>query len=362
LDDDRDGLTNGEEISRNLLPDQPDTDDDEINDGDEVNLYQTDPFAKDSDGDSLPDGLEVQSGLNPLNDDSDGDGALDNVDPEPLRAPTATPTPTITPDFGATATAVTSMTVEASTRVAQALNATATSEAAELFAQQTRDAEIAAQQAAQAQAAQTATAIVASANATAAAIQAIQDANATAQAAAFATAQAAANATAQAAAWATQQAAAHQTAAAEATRHAEENQPTHTPTPTEEPHQPQQPLFAEIVQTGAGHNGDSVSGALVFQVIAFDPNVGSNDGDGIDNVRMQIFRGDHKVYERQENNAAYCAFSGGEPDCNIWFFHDHDNEWPDGDDIENDTYTLRARVRAHSGQEVTLERHISISN
>ena len=90
--------------------------------------------------------------------------------------------------------------------------------------------------------------------------------------------------------------------------------------------------------------------------------VGNNDGDGIDNVRMQIFKGNHKVYERQENNAAYCAFSGGEPDCNIWFFHDNNNQWPDGDDVENGDYTLRARVHAHSGQEVTVERHITISN
>jgi hypothetical protein len=123
-----------------------------------------------------------------------------------------------------------------------------------------------------------------------------------------------------------------------------------------------QPLYAEIVQTGAGHNGDSVSGALVFQVVAFDPNVGDHDGDGIDHVLMQIFHDNDKVYERQENNAAYCAFSGGEPECNVHYFHDNDNEWPGGEDIENGQYTLRARIKAHSGDETTIERQIVISD
>jgi hypothetical protein len=123
-----------------------------------------------------------------------------------------------------------------------------------------------------------------------------------------------------------------------------------------------QPLYAEIVQTGAGSNSDSVSGALVFQVVAYDPNEGNNDGDGIEHVLMQIFYGNDKVYERQENNAAYCAFSGGEPDCNVWYFHDNNNEWPGGDSIENGQYMLRARVRAESGEELVIDRQIAISN
>ena len=123
-----------------------------------------------------------------------------------------------------------------------------------------------------------------------------------------------------------------------------------------------QPLYAEVVQTGAGHNNGSVSGALVFQVKAYDPNEGNNDGDGINYVLMRIYKGNNKVYERQENNAAYCAFSGGEPDCNVWYFHDHNNEWPSGDHVDDGQYTLWARVYAHSGEEKVVERQISISN
>lgn len=137
--------------------------------------------------------------------------------------------------------------------------------------------------------------------------------------------------------------------------------PTDTPTPTNTP-APEMPLFGQVVQTGAGQNSDSVSGALVFQVVAFDPNVGSNDGDGIDSVVMQIFDSNGKVYERQENNAAYCAFAGGEPDCNIWFFHDNDNKWPDGGSVNYGAHTLRAIIRAESGEQLVIERAIQINN
>jgi hypothetical protein len=123
-----------------------------------------------------------------------------------------------------------------------------------------------------------------------------------------------------------------------------------------------QPLHAEIVQTGAGNNNDSISGAIVFQVVAYDPNVGNQDGDGIDYVQMQIFHNNNKVYDHKEENVAYCAFGGGEPDCNIWFFNDHNNEWPSGNHVDNDQYTLRARVKAKSGQEKTIERQIMISH
>lgn len=61
-------------------PNQPpvDTDQDGINDRDEIDLG-TDPSNADSDGDGLPDGLELSGGTNPLNPDSDGDG-LDDGD------------------------------------------------------------------------------------------------------------------------------------------------------------------------------------------------------------------------------------------------------------------------------------------
>ncbi|MEZ4555074.1 MAG: hypothetical protein R2854_01235 [Caldilineaceae bacterium] len=48
--------------------------------------------------------------------------------------------------------------------------------------------------------------------------------------------------------------------------------------------------------------------ALVFQVVAYDPVRGSNDGDSIDSVLHEIFGPDgDKVYERRENSVHYCA-------------------------------------------------------
>ncbi len=56
---------------------QVDTDNDGLSDADESGTYGTDPAIGDSDGDGLPDGVEVDLGTNPLEADSDGDGATD---------------------------------------------------------------------------------------------------------------------------------------------------------------------------------------------------------------------------------------------------------------------------------------------
>jgi alpha-tubulin suppressor-like RCC1 family protein len=51
-----------------------DNDNDGISNEDELNIHGTDPFNPDTDGDGIPDGFEVDNGLNPLDP---GDGALD---------------------------------------------------------------------------------------------------------------------------------------------------------------------------------------------------------------------------------------------------------------------------------------------
>lgn len=110
-DDDGDGLTNGQELLFNTRPDMKDTDEDGLSDGDEVNIYRTNPIVADTDGDGLKDGEEIQRGTDPLRRDTDGDGLEDAVDPDPLNAstptqqltstltvtPTASPTATLTP-------------------------------------------------------------------------------------------------------------------------------------------------------------------------------------------------------------------------------------------------------------------------
>ena len=87
LDDDNDGLTNGEEENIYLTdPNDPDSDGDGLKDGDEVNNWTTNPLKPDTDFDGIQDGVETTNciyGLDenectdPADDDSDGDGLED---------------------------------------------------------------------------------------------------------------------------------------------------------------------------------------------------------------------------------------------------------------------------------------------
>ncbi|MDY7093754.1 MAG: Ig-like domain-containing protein [Acidobacteriota bacterium] len=65
-DPDRDGLTVIDEFLAGLDPFDPDSDDDGLLDGEEVNDTGTDPLRFDTDGDGVSDGLEVQVGSDPL--------------------------------------------------------------------------------------------------------------------------------------------------------------------------------------------------------------------------------------------------------------------------------------------------------
>jgi hypothetical protein len=67
-DTDADGLTNLQEYAAGSNPGNPDTDNDGLTDGTEVNAYGTDPADADTDNDGLNDGYEVAEGFNPLDD------------------------------------------------------------------------------------------------------------------------------------------------------------------------------------------------------------------------------------------------------------------------------------------------------
>ena len=80
-DPDKDGLTNEQEKQIGTNPANPDTDNDGLNDGVEVNTYKTNPLVPDSDNDGLNDGLEVNTyHTNPLIADTDGDGLADGLE------------------------------------------------------------------------------------------------------------------------------------------------------------------------------------------------------------------------------------------------------------------------------------------
>jgi hypothetical protein len=66
-DPDHDGLTNLQEFQQGTDPHNADTDGDGLRDGDEVNIYHTNPLVPDTDGDGVPDGVEIANGTDPLN-------------------------------------------------------------------------------------------------------------------------------------------------------------------------------------------------------------------------------------------------------------------------------------------------------
>ncbi len=209
-----------------------------------------------------------------------------------------------------------------------------------------------------AQATATAQAQAAAAQATAAAAQAQLAAIQATQAAlvaAGAAAQAQATAAAQAAALAAQ---ATQAAAAQATTPAS-SMPT-SAAPTSMPSATPAPSGIQAYIVCPGPNA-TFRDVAVFRVKAFDPAVGTNDGDGIDHVDMSILDpGNTEVYQRRENTAGYCAFSGGEPNCMLWVFSQNGYKWPNGKAVANGKHTLKAVVNAKNGHTMTLQQTVNI--
>jgi len=73
-DTDGDGIPNCIEVLLGTNPGSADTDGDGLSDFEEINRYGTDPRLRDTDGDSLSDGDELKWGTDPLNGDTDRDG------------------------------------------------------------------------------------------------------------------------------------------------------------------------------------------------------------------------------------------------------------------------------------------------
>ncbi len=77
-DEDGDGLTNAEERVLGLDASRADSDGDGLGDGEEVNIFRSDPKNPDSDGDGVRDGDEITIFKTlPTNHDTDGDGLSD---------------------------------------------------------------------------------------------------------------------------------------------------------------------------------------------------------------------------------------------------------------------------------------------
>lgn len=80
-DSDEDGLTDNEEQKYGTNPNDPDTDNDGLDDRDEVKVYGTSPVDFDTDSDGLGDGDEVlKYDTNPKDLDTDNDGLNDGYE------------------------------------------------------------------------------------------------------------------------------------------------------------------------------------------------------------------------------------------------------------------------------------------
>jgi hypothetical protein len=90
---------------------------------------------------------------------------------------------------------------------------------------------------------------------------------------------------------------------------------------------------------------------LVFQVRAYDGDVGTEDGDGIDYVEFFIYGPDgHLVHEQRESNVPYCVFGDRDGICNRWNFAENGNQWPDGEAIASGAHTLEVAVYGIAGE------------
>lgn len=93
-DRDLDGLLNDVEEELKTNPDNPDTDGDGLNDGEEINKYSSNPLKTDTDGDGLNDYDEVKDYMTNVNkQDTDNDGLSDFAEvktykTDPLKADT----------------------------------------------------------------------------------------------------------------------------------------------------------------------------------------------------------------------------------------------------------------------------------
>jgi hypothetical protein len=88
--------------------------------------------------------------------------------------------------------------------------------------------------------------------------------------------------------------------------------------------------------------GPAAKTFLWFRVYAHKPVSSKIDGENIESVTFTILNSkDQTVHYREEKQAGYCAFGGGEPDCVVWNFAENHYTWPDGGKMVSGTYTIK---------------------
>ncbi len=92
---------------------------------------------------------------------------------------------------------------------------------------------------------------------------------------------------------------------------------------------------------------------FLFRVRIADTRTGSaEDGAGIKSVQFIISLNGVQIYSRQENNAGYCIFGGGEPNCNVWPQRDGYYVWGEGGPrVEPGDYSARIVIKPQDTSE-----------
>ena len=83
-----------------------------------------------------------------------------------------------------------------------------------------------------------------------------------------------------------------------------------------------------------------VDDAFLFRIWIADTRFGDFDGAGIDHADFTILTQDqnHVIYENREDQAAYCVFQGGLPDCNPWLEDNGRFFWRNGIEVQPGSY------------------------
>ena len=125
-------------------------------------------------------------------------------------------------------------------------------------------------------------------------------------------------------------------------------------------------LVVDIGQVGPRSTAPTVSDALVFETRAYDPRVGTANGDGIESITMSVIDrvSGQDIYWLEGivasdviSETTYCLFS---EDCAPYVFADNDYVWPNGEPIEDGAYLLRAVVSTPKDERMVAQRAIEI--
>lgn len=119
-------------------------------------------------------------------------------------------------------------------------------------------------------------------------------------------------------------------------------------------------IQVELREVGPGSTDLVVNGAIAFQVAAWDPAVGTSNGDGIDAIYLAMQDSTGTVHSREERVAAYCAFAGGEPDCNVYDYAAAGYVWDTGAAVELGPLVLTADVYATDGRVVSYRWDVEV--